>query len=306
MILESVRRDRNVKSGAGHTQWDRFWHYTGQEWDHQRLSGWGNHVTAEPTYGKKTRATGPLVPPHDRAAAETAAANTRLVRALSHDLRQPLQSVLLFSSIVARDTNLCPKSVSALGHIQTAIRHMSQLLDSILNLARLEATAFSVRKQPVALGPLLTGLYEEMAPHADAKGLDLRLVPANVIVQSDPTLLLTMLRNLVCNAIRYTDRGKILIGGRRDAAHAMISVYDTGLGIHAGDLGRIFEEFQQLGNVAGDPRQGLGLGLSIVDRLGQLLGHQVAVRSTLGRGSTFSVTVPVVCDDGRQPPSGAE
>lgn len=281
---------------------DRFWHHMGRQSPYQRLHT-VNDLAPIPPHDNVLFATGPRTPPQKRrSAVQTMEATTQLVGALNHDLRQPLQSVLLFSAVVARDPNLSPQSVAALGHLQTAVGHMGQLLETILTLARLEA-AVPVQKKLVPLAPLLTALYEQMSPQAAAKDLDLRLVAVDARVQSDATLLLTMVRNLVCNAIRYTDHGKILIGGWRRAGHVTIGVYDTGPGIAESDLGRIFEEFQQLENATGTHHQGLGLGLSIVDRLGQLLEHRVAVRSTLGKGSAFFITMAEA--DGPRPPSDA-
>lgn len=218
---------------------------------------------------------------------------TRLIQSLSHDLRQPLQSIALFA-MVLESQSLTGKGREALGNLQTAVCRMADLLEAILGLARLDLGKLPVRKSRVPLDVLLRGLAVEMAPQAAAKGLRLRILPTATATASDPVILASILRNLIGNAIRYTDRGGVLVGVRRRGRDLQILVYDSGIGIAADKLPLVFEEFYQVGNSDRDFRCGLGLGLPIVERMARLLGHAVLARSTLGRGSCFGVVVPLV------------
>lgn len=218
-----------------------------------------------------------------------AESKTRLLSSVSHDLRQPLQSLSLFASVIASDANLGPRSRLAVDNLGQSVARMGQLLDAVLKLVEIDVGQIEVRTQAVSLSPLFAELFREMSPQAAAKGLRLKWVATEAVVESDPILLLTILRNLVANAIRYTEKGKILIGCRACGSRVEIGVYDTGIGIDEGKLKLIFEEFYQVGNQERDSRLGLGLGLSIVDRLTRLLGHQVVVRSRRSKGSAFCV-----------------
>ncbi|MFN3591612.1 MAG: ATP-binding protein, partial [Thermaurantiacus sp.] len=165
------------------------------------------------------------------------------------------------------------------------------LIRTLLDISKLDGGGIEARREPVAVEDLFADLGREFAGQADAKGLVLRHVPSSLLVESDRTLLASVLRNLVSNAVRYTARGTVLIGVRRAGAdQALICVHDTGPGIAEADRQRIFEEFQR----ASTDREGLGLGLAIVRRTASLLGHEVIVRSTPGRGSLFAVRVPVL------------
>lgn len=227
-----------------------------------------------------------------RAIAEHASrSKSRLVTAVSHDLRQPLQSLSLFASVVEADPNVSAQSRIALGHLRDSVERMGQLLDSILDMAKLDVGLVQWQKRRVALGPLLAALATEMAPQAEAKGLRLKVVPSSLVIDSDPVLLTRMLRNLIANAIRYTEHGKALVGVRRRGEDCDIGVYDTGIGIEADKLKLVFEEFYQIGNPARDSRMGLGLGLPIVERLAKVLSHRIVASSIPGKGSCFSIIV---------------
>lgn len=228
----------------------------------------------------------------EQALKSAAESKTRLLSAVSHDLRQPLQSLSLFISVIQNEANLSPKARMAVDNLGQSVQRMGQLLDSLLRLVEVDVGLLEGRKQPVPLSPLIAELVQEMAPQAGAKGLCLKWMPTSAVVDSDPVLLLTVLRNLVANAIRYTESGKVLIGCRRRGDCVEIGVYDTGMGIDADKLKLVFEEFYQVGNQARDVRLGLGLGLSIVDRLSRLLGLRVVVRSKKGKGSAFCVIAP--------------
>ena len=169
---------------------------------------------------------------------------------------------------------------------------LKSLLDGLLDVSRLDAGVV----QPTVEVFQVSGLFEQLtasyAPIAMAKGLDWRMTPCPHRVRSDHVLLGRMLRNLVENAIRYTDEGSVEISCRVDGALLRIDVKDTGLGIPEDQLRLVFEEFHQIANQERDRTQGLGLGLAIVQRIGRLLDHPVAVHSEIGKGSTFSVAVP--------------
>jgi CheY-like chemotaxis protein/anti-sigma regulatory factor (Ser/Thr protein kinase) len=132
----------------------------------------------------------------------------------------------------------------------------------------------------------------EYEPAASQKGLSLKVAPNTVYVRSDPVLLERIMRNLVANAVRYTDRGKVVLGARRSGDSVRIEVWDSGRGIPKDKHREIFQEFRQLDNPQRDRRKGLGLGLAIVERLVKLLDHPLELRSQLGKGSMFAVTVP--------------
>ncbi len=238
-----------------------------------------------------------------RTLAESASrSKSRLIAAVSHDLRQPLQSISLFASVVDGDPNVRPQSLVALRHLRISVDRMGQLLDSILDIAKLDVGLVPWRKQRMALAPLLADLAIEMAPQAETKGLALKVAPTSLVVDSDPMLLTRILRNLVTNAIRYTERGKVLIGARRRGEGCVIAVYDTGVGIEPDKLRLIFEEFYQVGNPSRDSRLGLGLGLPIVERLARVLGHRITASSSPGKGSCFSIAMSPTDTPEPQPP----
>lgn len=232
----------------------------------------------------------------ERTLATAAESKTRLVSAVSHDLRQPLQSLALFAAVVESDAALAPQSRLALGKLRQSVDRMGQLLDAMLDLAKLDAGMVRCERKPVAVADVIAALADEMAPQAQAKGLALRWVRTSMVVNSDPILLLTILRNFVANAIRFTDRGTVLIGCRRHGSECVIGVYDTGMGIDPDKLKLVFEEFYQVGNQSRDSRLGLGLGLSVVDRLSRVLGHRILVRSQQGKGSAFCVIVAMAAE----------
>ena len=224
--------------------------------------------------------------------AETAlAAKTRFLAAASHDLRQPLQSAILFHDILRGETE-DPDSAETLEHLGRALGAMRDLLEMLLDISRLDAGIVEPHPAAVGIGPIIAKLVGELRPQAAASGLRLGFVPSRLTVRTDPLLLERILRNLVVNAIRYTDRGRVLVGCRRRSDGIAVQIWDTGRGISAAHLGDIFEEFRQLENPARDRGKGMGLGLAIVRRLCALLDHRVDVRSRVGHGSMFEVILP--------------
>jgi two-component system CheB/CheR fusion protein len=170
---------------------------------------------------------------------------------------------------------------------------MSGILDKLLDINQLEAGVVRPEVVDFPIDRLLDELKSDFAYHAAEKGLGWRVVTSRLTVRSDPRLLEQMLRNLLSNAVKYTNKGKILLGCRRRGERLRIEVLDTGIGIPTKEVRRIFEEFHQLDNPARESSRGLGLGLSIVQRLGELLDHPIHVSSLPGSGSLFSVDVPL-------------
>ncbi len=225
------------------------------------------------------------------AAEQAHRAKSRFLAHASHDLHQPLQAIGMFTGMLERQ-NQTAKALALLTDLKAAQRSMRDLLNAILEISKLESGVVSPKPADVPLSPLLDQLEAEFAGQAEAKGLRLRAVPTDAVVRSDPALLERIVRNLIANAIRYTEEGGVLVGCRRRGGALWIEVYDTGRGIAETDRRRIFEEFVQLDRPDRDRSQGIGLGLAIVERLARLLGHPVELRSAEGRGTVFSVQVP--------------
>lgn len=219
------------------------------------------------------------------------AAKSHFLAAASHDLRQPVHALGLFLQALSQ-TRLQREQRKILESAQAASGASADMLDTFLDFSRLEAGVVTPRPATVALQPLLDKLENELAPLADAKGLIYRSPPSDTLVISDVALLELVLRNLILNAIRYTDRGGLLIGCRRRGGAVSIEVHDTGIGIPDDQREAIFREFHQLGNPERDRRKGLGLGLAIVRGLAASLGHPLSLSSTQGRGSVFRILVP--------------
>lgn len=229
-----------------------------------------------------------------KTAAESAnAAKSRFLAAASHDLRQPIQAIGLFVETLRR-TALDARQQRLLHSLDASTHALGQLLDALLDISRLDAGVVKQERVLLDVGEVCRQLERESASLARGKGLrfDLRLSPRLAPVVGDPGLLLGLLRNLASNAIRYTDRGRVLVAARARCDHWLLQVWDTGIGIAPDQLEPIFDEFYQVANVERDRTQGLGLGLSIVRRLGHLMGYEVRCRSRLGRGSVFEVLIP--------------
>ncbi|MFT3791668.1 MAG: PAS domain-containing hybrid sensor histidine kinase/response regulator [Rudaea sp.] len=221
-------------------------------------------------------------------AAQTAnETKTRFLAAVSHDLMQPLHAAQLFAhSLAARADD--EGRVTA-RHLHSSLAATESLLGGLLDMARLDAGKLVPRPRAFALNELLGALAAEFAALANEKGLGLRHVPTRVWVRSDPHLLRRVLQNFLSNALRHVESGHVLLGCRRAGAQLRIEVWDTGPGIAENETKLIFEEFRR-GSRAGN--QGLGLGLAIAQRMARLLGHDLDLRSRVGKGSVFAVTVP--------------
>jgi len=173
-----------------------------------------------------------------------------------------------------------------------AVRAMENLLNGLLDLSRLEAGAIKPHWQAVDLNAMLARISSHEQESARRKGLILRMHPTDAAAYSDPILLEQMIRNLIGNALRYTQRGGVLVGVRQRGSHWLIQVWDTGQGIARDDQQRIFDDFVQLDNAERNQAKGLGLGLAIVQRAAQLMDIQVKLTSRVGKGSCFTIKVP--------------
>ncbi len=213
------------------------------------------------------------------------ASRSRFVAAASHDLLQPLAAAKLFLSSAAAG-----EGDGALEKAQNALQSVEGILGALLDISKLETGSMAVSVGPVAIAPMLARLAEEFLPMAAAKGLHLRLRGVEALVESDAGYLRRILQNLISNAVRYTDRGGVLIAARPRGTGLRLEVWDTGPGIPEEAQDLIFREFQRL-NAPASAAEGMGLGLAIVERACGLLGHPLEVVSRLGRGSVFRVTV---------------
>ena len=221
------------------------------------------------------------------------AAKSHFLAAASHDLRQPLQTLALLQGLLASRVHGTELS-KLVARLADTVAAMSGMLNTLLDINQIEAGVVQATAAAFDIDDLLQELRETFTDQAEALGLDLRVMPCRLKVRSDVRLLDQMLRNLVSNALKYTHKGKVLLGCRRSGGALRIEVWDTGIGIPPGELKSVFEEYRQLDNAAREQSRGLGLGLSIVSRLGVLLDHPIHVRSRLGKGSVFSIEVPLV------------
>ncbi len=219
-------------------------------------------------------------------------AKSQFLAAISHDMRQPIQAASLFLGVLdGRITE--PKAREVLERVRSSIDAVHGMLGDLLDLSRLDAELIETTPRPVPIGEILSRLHAEFSPQAELKGITLRTVPCAANVATDPDLLIRILRNLLANAVAHTASGRILLGCRRCGDNLRIEIADTGPGIPEGQQHRIFEEFYQIANPERDRSRGFGLGLAIVSRIARMLGHPVALRSSVGKGSVFSVTLPV-------------
>lgn len=209
----------------------------------------------------------------------------------SHDLRQPLHALNLFVAQLRTEPDPAGRK-RLIERIDAAVGSMNELFEALLDMSKLEAGILETNFAEFPVDRLLKRIEMTFADAAREKGLCLTMVPSSVWVHSDFVLLERILFNLVSNAVRYTERGSVVVGGRRRGGQLRIDVCDTGPGIPEAQQRNVFGEFYQLAK--SDRRGGLGLGLAIVDRLGRLLDHPIQLRSRPGRGSRFSVLVPLV------------
>jgi len=217
---------------------------------------------------------------------------TRFLGTASHDLRQPLHAIALFGAALENELRDRPEGRNA-ERLMRAVNALGASLDTMLDVSRLDAGVITPAPQPVQLDALFLPLNHTFAARAEHKELQLRVRASGLWVYSDPQLLHRMLSNLMDNALKYTMRGGVTVTARERGEAVWIEVRDTGIGIAPEQSGRIFEEFYQINNPGRDRSRGLGIGLSIVQRLSRLLGHPVQMHSRPGRGTHFRVVVPI-------------
>ena len=227
----------------------------------------------------------------DDAVAATAA-KSRFLAAASHDLRQPLHALSLFANALARRVQGDePRRLVA--NMETTLGSLQDMFNALLDVSRLDAGIVVAEPRTFVIGDLLERVAAGFRAQGAAHGLEFRLVPSRLAVVSDPILIETVLRNLVANALKFTPSGKVLVGVRRRDGTAVLEVHDTGPGVAEEDRERIFEEFERSKQAAHGQNDGLGLGLSIVRRLCNLLGHRITLSSRRGHGTVFRVELPL-------------
>ncbi|MEL6475334.1 MAG: PAS-domain containing protein, partial [Pseudomonadota bacterium] len=222
------------------------------------------------------------------------ASKTRFLAAASHDLLQPLNAARLFlGSIESADAPGSTINRDLVAKTDRAIQSADDLLKGLLDISRLDHGTIDAQPVTLPIGPLLEDLADEAEPMAARAELDLRVAPTSLSVVADPDFLTSILRNFISNARRYTNSGGILLGARRRGAAVRIEVWDTGPGIPADRIDSLFEEFQRGSDADNMGVRGAGLGLSVAQRLAALMDATIDVRSVPGKGSVFSVSVPM-------------
>jgi PAS domain S-box-containing protein len=229
-----------------------------------------------------------------REAEEASRAKSRFLAAASHDLRQPLHAMGLFVSILQRSTGDARQAL-LVDRLASSVTSLNRLLDALLDISKLEAGVVTPKPARFSIQTLLGNLVDEFEPSAREKGLHLRLVPCRAIVETDPALLETILRNLLSNAIRYTKTGRILLGCRRLTQAIRIEIWDTGAGMDGPEIEQAFAEFERLSRHREfHQSDSMGLGLAIVRRTARLLNLSLDTCSVPNRGSRFGITLPAV------------
>ena len=221
-------------------------------------------------------------------------AKTQFFTAASHDLRQPLHAMGLFAEALRQRTHE-PEVAQLVNSINESVDALEGLFSELLDITRIDSGVIEVHPQHFEVGDILRKLRLHFEPSAFEKGLALRLRGGERVLHGDPLLVERILRNLVSNAIRYTNDGSVLVGCRQRGDRVRLQVWDTGLGITEAEQGRIFDEFYQVPNtpkVSPDQRKGMGLGLAIVKRLADLMAAKLTLRSTPGRGTVFTLELP--------------
>lgn len=217
---------------------------------------------------------------------------TKFLAAVSHDLLQPLNAARLFTSALLERREPVANA-QLVRNVSNSLQDVENLLGTLVDISKLDAGVIKADVAPFALCELLDNLAAEYRQVARSEGLELRFVPCSVLVRSDIQLLARILRNLLSNALRYTPKGRVLLGCRRRGNRASIEVWDSGIGIAQDRLEEIFQEFKRGDVQRPDQDRGLGLGLAIVEKIAGILGHRIHVRSWPGKGSVFAIEVPL-------------
>ena len=231
----------------------------------------------------------------ERARSDAEIANrskTQFFAAAGHDLRQPLHAMGLFAAALTEKVR-DPEVLHVVNSINASVDALEGLFNELLDISKIDSGVLKANPTHFELGAMLDRLRMDFEPEAFERGLRLRIVPTTAYLFSDPVLVERILRNLVSNAIRYTKAGGVLVAARRRGREVSLEVWDTGIGIPPEQKDRVFEEFYQLANPERNSKKGLGLGLSIVKRLVNLLSAQIDLRSVPGRGSVFKVRLPL-------------
>lgn len=223
-----------------------------------------------------------------RGAERANTAKNRFVAAASHDLLQPLSAAKLYLT-GAKDG----PDGATIAKAEQALQNVEDIIEALLDISRLDSDEEPLDRYPFPLIDILRPVASALAPQAEGKGLDLRILPSAATVVSDAGFLRRILQNLISNAIRYTQSGRVLVGARHLPGAIRLEVWDTGPGIREADQRVIFEEFRRL-NRRASASEGMGLGLAIVDRACTRLDHRLELCSVPGRGSVFKVTVPTI------------
>jgi CheY-like chemotaxis protein/two-component sensor histidine kinase len=219
-------------------------------------------------------------------------AKSAFLAAASHDLRQPLQTLTLLNTALSRIADPGSKVADIAAGESQALGSMSELLNSLLDISKLEAGAVKPDIEDCSVNHIFERLRAQFSTQAEAKGLELIVDDCDDVVRTDATLLEQIVQNLMANAIRYTEQGLVQLRCLHNGTSVQIDVLDTGIGIPTNELQLIFEEFYQAPRPPGERKEGLGLGLSIVRRVADLLELSVEVESAPGRGSRFTLSVP--------------
>jgi two-component system, sensor histidine kinase len=222
-------------------------------------------------------------------------AKSMFLAAASHDLRQPVHALGLFVGAL-HSVAMASEGRRMLAQIEASITAMNGLFSALLDVSRLDAGVVTVERRPFAIQSVVDRVSRDFVREAETKGVSLVWKACTAVVDSDPVLVERILRNLVSNAVRYTERGRIVVGYRRRGPRLAMQVWDTGVGIPEHQQALIFQEYYQLGNPERDRTKGLGLGLAIVRRLADLLGCPLMLRSKPGKGSCFEVVVPLATE----------
>jgi len=224
---------------------------------------------------------------------------TRFLAAVNHDVMQPLNAARLFTAALAQTSD---EQVKLTKRINSSLDSAEEIIKTLIDISKLDGGSIRTNITKFRVSDVLNTLYKEFAVIADNKKIELNMIACEAVIESDAHLLRRILQNFIGNALRYTKTGgRVSFGCRRvnldsKQPELKICVFDTGVGIPEGELSAIFEEFHQLDNQVTEESKGVGLGLSIAKRIGQILGHSIQIESRLDRGSQFSLSVPLVLD----------
>jgi signal transduction histidine kinase len=208
-----------------------------------------------------------------------------------HDLRQPLQAlILLIGSIETNNSN--SHTIHLFRRVDQLIKLLNHLLTKLLDYSRIR-TGFKVRLETIELQPILFDIMNEFGDYADKQGIFLRLKETNLEIQCDSIALKIILKNLISNAIKFTQSGGVLLSARRRKNEFLIEVWDTGIGIHGDQINKIFDTYYQINNPERNIKNGIGLGLSMAKELAKHTGGRIEVRSRFSRGSVFRYCLPI-------------